>query len=63
MSDEIPMPEYTAHLEGALAIARELDRMTFEKRALKWFESHAPLVVKELQRQGVKFPKRRSKEL
>lgn len=57
--EKMPNPEYTAHLEGAMALALELERISFEKRALKWFEMYAPLVVKELKRQGVKFPKGR----
>lgn len=47
---------YTTRLDGALAIMREINRITFEKRALEWFERHAPQVVDELRKRGVRFP-------
>lgn len=55
--DRLPAPEYTAHLQGALMIMKEINRITFEQQALEWFRSQAPAVVKELKRLGVKFPK------
>lgn len=49
-------PAYYTSLEGSLAIMQVIQRMQFEKRALEWFQSHAPLVVEELRRNGVQFP-------
>lgn len=52
-------PAYYTSLEGSLAIMRELNRLQAEENYLKWFREHACLVRKELERLGVKFPKRR----
>lgn len=49
-------PAYYTSIDGSMAIMREFNRIEFEKKALEWFQRHAPLVVKELRRQGVKFP-------
>ena len=51
-------PAYYTSVEGSLAIMRELSRMEFEKKALEWFQVHAPLVVEELRRQGVQFTRK-----
>jgi hypothetical protein len=55
-SPEDVRPDYVTRLDGSLAIMREIDRITFEERALKWFEGCAPAVVAELKKRGVKFP-------
>lgn len=51
-------PAYYTTLEGSLAIMQEIHRMRAEENHLEWFRSHAHLVRKELERLGVKFPKR-----
>jgi len=53
-------PAYYTSVESAIAIMRELNRIQFEKKALEWFEGYAVEVMKELKRQGVKFPLRNS---
>lgn len=50
-------PASRTSLESAMAVMREINHIQEEKRHLEWFQRHVPLLVKELERQGVKFPK------
>jgi hypothetical protein len=57
MNDSVPAGIFpTTTLEGTLMIMLEINRIQFERKALEWFQRQAPGVVKELQRQGVRFP-------
>ena len=51
-------PEYTTRLKDAVLLMREINRLTFEEAALRWFSKAAPGVRRELERRGVRFPKR-----
>lgn len=46
-------PAYVTRLDANLMLMREINRLRF----LDWFKPYAPLVRKELERHGVKFPK------